>query len=183
MEKRILLGPFSGVYRDGELLCFTVPRMFRDRVAENVLKSGLKISPRKILRAYKNAYGYFWIIVGFEKGYDLLKHFKFSDRDRYARRIPRIVVEACPECGEDLVEGVCVNCGEVEKPRYLEVWRDPEAVEKLLRIIRVSKNHNVILYASSGAISIPRHILHEKVVSIARRMDGLYVKVLMIHNV
>ena len=183
MEKKILLGPFDNVYREGELLRFTVPRMFRERVAENVLKTGLKISPRKILRAYKNAYGYFWILVGFERGYDLLKHFKFSDRDKYARRIPRIVVEVCPECGEDLIERVCVNCGDVEKPKYLEVWRDPEAREELLQIIKISKScDSIILDTSSGRISIPRSMLHEFVASIVRKASDLYVKVLKITN-
>ncbi|MEM0111414.1 MAG: hypothetical protein QXK90_01465, partial [Candidatus Parvarchaeota archaeon] len=71
MKSKLLLGPFNKVYRDSGLLRFIVPDHLRSSIVEHSLRNGLKISPENILRAYKNQYGYFWIIVGFDKGYDL----------------------------------------------------------------------------------------------------------------
>ena len=73
------------------------------------------------------------------RGYDLYKHFRLAPM-RDAWRIPRITVEVCPACGEDVVEGVCLECGErVEKPRHLEVWRDREAVEELIPVTGIRR--------------------------------------------
>jgi hypothetical protein len=52
--RRILLGPFSDVYRHGNLLFFKAPEEYRSRVLEESLKPGLKISPDRIARAYKD---------------------------------------------------------------------------------------------------------------------------------
>ncbi|MEM2216645.1 MAG: hypothetical protein QXP57_08805 [Nitrososphaerota archaeon] len=181
MKSKLLLGPFNKVYRDLELLRFIVPEHVRSSIVEHSLRNGLKISPERILRAYKNSYGYFWIIIGFNRGYDLYKHFKLSDRDRHARRIPRIVVEICPKCEEDLVDGSCLECGEV-RPKYLEVWRDPEALEELIGPVEeVKKNREKIsLLVRGDWIDIPRTFLHEYVVSIVKIEDKVYVKYLRI---
>gem|GEM_PF-1112559 len=177
VKSKLLLGPFNKVYRDSDFLRFIVPEHLRSSIVEHSLKNGLKISPENILRAYKNQYGYFWIIVGFDKGYDLYKHFKLSDRDRHARRIPRIVVEICPRCGEDLVNGSCLECGEV-KPKYLEVWRDPEAIEKILPLKKFEKIGNSYVLDVGHRIEIPKQFIHEFIVSLVRKIDGLYVKML-----
>ncbi|MEM0049520.1 MAG: hypothetical protein QXW39_03175 [Candidatus Bathyarchaeia archaeon] len=181
MKSKLLLGPFNKVYRDSGLLRFIVPDHLRSSIVEHSLKNGLKISPDKIFKAYKNQYGYFWIIVEFDKGYDLYKHFKLSDRDRHARRIPRIVVEACPRCGEDLVDGSCLECGEV-KPRYLEVWRDPEALEELIGPVeKVEKSREKISFlVGESWIDVPRTFLHEYIVSMVKIEDKIYVKYLRI---
>jgi len=178
--RRILLGPFSGVYRRGSLLFFKTPEEYRDRVLENSLKPGLAISPDKIARAYKDRLGRYWILVEYAKGYDLYKHFRLAYKDRYAWRIPRITVEICPACGEDVVEGVCLECGEeIEKPRYLEVWRDPEAFEKLIPLQNVMKNSLGLKMMSGGMeLKIPKQILHERIVSIVKSGNALYVKLL-----
>lgn len=186
MNSKVMLGPFSKVYREPELrlLRFMVPETLRYRIVEPALRGGLKISPEKIIRAYKNIHGRLWILVEFERGYDLYKHFKLSSRDKYARRIPRIVVEACPKprCGEDLVDRFCPDClEEVERPKYLEVWRDSEAVEEimLLEKIEIGRDYVALLIAKEW-IKIPRQLLHEHVVSLVKRSDGTYIKYLRI---
>lgn len=177
--RRVLLGPFSNVYREGNLLFFKVPEDCRDRILEESLKPGLKISPEKIVRAYKSRLGRYWILVRYERGYDLYKHFRLAPRDRYAWRIPRITVEACPRCGEDIVEGVCLECSEkIEKPKHLEVWRDREAVEELIPIHSIKEDPSKLTILSRGVeLKIPRQIIHEKIVSIVGSRPA-YVKIL-----
>ncbi len=94
-----MLGPFDDVYRQGSLLFLKVPEEYRGRVLEESLKPGLKISPDRISRAYKDKLGRHWILVEYEKGYDFFKHFKLAPKEKYAWRIPRITVEVCPRCG------------------------------------------------------------------------------------
>jgi hypothetical protein len=93
--RRILLGPFSGVYRRGGLLFFRTPEEYRDRILEEPLRPGLAISPDRIARAYKDGLGRYWILVEYVRGYDLYKHFRLAPM-RNAWRIPRITVEASP---------------------------------------------------------------------------------------
>jgi len=180
--RRILLGPFGDVYRRGSLLFFKTPEEYRDRVLENSLKPGLAISPGRIMRAYKDRLGKYWILVEYAKGYDLYKHFRLAYKDRYAWRIPRITVEICPACGEDVVEGVCLECGEkIEKPKHLEVWRDPEAVEELIPVTSIRKGHERFTIESEvSQLEIPKEIIHERIVSIVGKNGSIYVKLLKI---
>jgi len=181
-KKRIMLGPFSNVYRQGNLLFFKVPEECRDRILEESLKTGLKISPDRIARAYKDKLYRYWILVEYERGYDLYKHFKLAPKDKNAWRMPRITVEVCPRCGEDIVGGVCLECGEnVERPRHIEVWRDPEAVEELIPVVSIRRGReNITIQSRTSLFEIPREILHEKIVSIVRRNGSIYVKLLKI---
>jgi len=96
--------------------------------------------------------------------------------------IPRITVKVCPRCGEDVVDGVCLECGEnVEKPRHIEVWRDPEAVEELIPVTRIKRGReNITLQSGRSLFKIPREIIHEKIVSIVRKDESIYVKLLKI---
>jgi len=176
-----MLGPFSNVYRHGRLLFFKVPEGLRGRVLEESLKAGLKISPDRIARAYKDRLGRYWILVEYERGYDFFKHFRLAPRDRYAWRIPRITVEACPECGEDIVEGVCLECSEkAEKPRHIEVWRDREAVEELIPIQDIIESPSGLTILSRGVeLKVPRQIIHEKMVSVLMRGGVVYTKLLV----
>jgi len=138
--RRILLGPFSDVYRRGGLLFFKAPEEYRARILEGPLKPGLTVSPDRIVRAYKDGLCRYWILVEYERGYDLYKHFRLASM-RGAWRVPRITVEACPICGEDLVDGYCLECGEgVERPKHVEVWRDPEAREELMPLLAASRD-------------------------------------------
>jgi hypothetical protein len=180
--RRILLGPFSDVYRHGNLLFFKASEEYRSRILEESLKTGLKISPDRIARAYKDKLYRYWILVEYERGYDLYKHFKLAPRDKNAWRIPRITVEACPRCGEDVVEGVCLECDEnVERPRQLEVWRDPEAVEELIPITGIKRRgENLTIESETSLLEIPKELIHEKIVSIVRRRGSIYVKLLKI---
>jgi hypothetical protein len=180
--RRILLGPFSGVYRHGNLLFFKASEEYRSRILEESLKSGLKISPDRIARAYKDKLCRYWILVEYERGYDLYKHFKLSPLDKNAWRIPRITVEVCPRCREDIVDGVCLECGEnVEKPRHIEVWRDPEAIEELIPVTRIKRGReNITLQSGTSLFKIPREIIHEKIASIVRKEESIYVKLLKI---
>jgi len=178
--KRIMVGPFEDVYRDGDLLFFKVSQQYRDRILEEPLKTGLKISPKRIARTYKDRLGRYWMLVEYEKGYDLYKHFRLAPRDRYAWRIPRITVEVCPRCGEDIVEGVCLECGEkVEKPRHMEVWRDPEAIEELIPIQSITKSSSrLTILCGEEELRVPIQIIHEKIVSIIRSGDTIHIKLL-----
>jgi len=180
--RRILLGPFSGVYRHGNLLFFKASEEYRSRILEESLKSGLKISPDRIARAYKDKLCRYWILVDYEKGYDLYKHFKLAPRDKNAWRIPRITVEVCPRCREDVVDGVCLECGEnVERPRHIEVWRDPEAIEELIPVVSIKRRRqNITIESQTSLIEIPKEIIHEKTVSIVRRNRSIYIKLLKI---
>lgn len=178
---KLFLGPFIDVYRfKDRLLLFKPDPAYRSRIGEKVLEAGLKISPDKIVKAYKNYSGRMWIIVEFKRGYDLFKHFKLADRDKHAWRIPRIIVRVCPSCGGDVVENLCLDCGgEVEKPRHVEVWRDKEAYEKLIPVEKLKKEGGrIVIDTGSGEVSIPKHILYEKVVSIVRSSGSIYVKLL-----
>lgn len=177
--RKILLGPFSDVYRQGSLLFLKVPGEYRGRVLEESLKPGLKISPDRIVRAYKDKLCRYWILVEYERGYDLYKHFRLAPRERHAWRIPRITVEVCPRCGEDIVEGVCLECSEkIEKPKHLEVWRDREAVEELIPIHSIKEDPSRLTILSRGVeLKIPRQIIHEKIVSIVGSRPA-YVKIL-----
>jgi len=79
MRSRMLIGPFAGVHRaSGNPLKFTVPRDLRGRVREPALRDGLRISPEKIARAYKDGLSKYWILVEYERGYDLYKHFRLD---------------------------------------------------------------------------------------------------------
>jgi hypothetical protein len=180
--RRILLGPFSDVYRHGNLLFFKALEEYRDRILEKSLKPGLKISPDRIARAYKDKLYRYWILVEYERGYDLYKHFKLAPRDKNAWRIPRITVEVCPRCGEDVVDGVCLECGEkVERPRHIEVWRDPEAIEELIPVVSIRRGREEITIQSRTSLfKIPREMVHEKIVSIVRRNRSIYIKLLKI---
>jgi len=115
------------------------------------------------------------------RGYDFFKHFKLAPRDRYAWRIPRITVEACPECGEDIVEGVCLECSEkAEKPRHIEVWRDREAIEELIPIQDIIESPSGLTILSRGVeLKVPRQIIHEKMVSVLMRGGVVYTKLLV----
>ena len=177
--RRILLGPFSGVYRRGGLLFFRTPEEYRDRILEEPLRPGLAISPDRIARAYKDGLGRYWILVEYARGYDLYKHFRLAPM-RNAWRIPRITVEACPACGEDVVDGRCPECGEgVERPRHLEVWRDPEAVEELVPVQDVESGPaGLAVRSGEGVLRIPRPLIHEALVSMVRRGDALYARLL-----
>jgi len=84
--RRILLGPFRDVYRHGNLLFFKAPEEYRSRVLEESLKPGLKISPDRIAKGYKDKLYRYWILVDYERGYDLYKHFKLAPRDKNAWR-------------------------------------------------------------------------------------------------
>jgi len=112
----------------------------------------------------------------------LYKHFRLAPRDRHAWRIPKITVGVCPRCGEDIVEGVCLECGgRVEKPRHLEVWRDPEAIEELIPVLGVKKGRgNLTIESKTNLLKIPREIIHEKIVSIVRRNGSIHLKLLKI---
>jgi len=180
--RRVLLGSFSNVYRQGNLLFFKVPEEYRNIVLEESLKPGLKISPDRIARAYKDKLYRYWVPVEYERGYDLYKHFKLAPRDRHAWRMPRITVEVCPRCGEDIVDGVCLECGEkVERPRHIEVWRDPEVIEELIPVVSIRKEpENLIIESETSLFEIPKEIIHEKVVSIVTRNRPIYVKLLKI---
>jgi len=182
LKKRIMLGPFSNVYRHGNLLFFKAPEEYRSRVLEESLKPGLKISPDRIAKGYKDKLYRYWILVDYEREYDLYKHFKLAPRDKNAWRIPRITVKVCPRCGEDVVDGVCLECGEkVEKPRHIEVWRDPEAVEELIPVTRIKRGReNITLQSGTSLFKIPREIIHEKIASIVRKDESIYVKLLKI---
>ncbi|MCL7386985.1 MAG: hypothetical protein LZ166_05620 [Thaumarchaeota archaeon] len=177
--RRILLGPFSDVYRRGNLLFFKTPEEYRDRVLEDSLKPGLAISPGRIMRAYKDRLGRYWILVEYVRGYDLYKHFRLAPM-RDAWRIPRITVEVCPACGEDVVEGVCLECGErVEKPRHLEVWRDREAVEELIPVTGIRRGvESLVIESETGQLEIPKGLIHERMLSIVRRGGLIYIKLL-----
>jgi len=166
-----MLGPFDDVYRQGSLLFLKVPEEYRGRVLEESLKPGLKISPDRISRAYKDKLGRHWILVEYEKGYDFFKHFKLAPKEKYAWRIPRITVEVCPRCGGDIVEGVCLEYGEkIEKPRHIEVWRDGEAVEELIPVVSIKRRReNLTIESENSLLEIPRQIIHEKIISIVRR--------------
>jgi ribosomal protein L32 len=181
-KKRIMLGPFSNVYRQGNLLFFKASEEYRSRVLEESLKPGLKISPGRIAKAYKDKLYRYWILVDYERGYDLYKHFKLAPRDKNAWRIPRITVEVCPTCGEDIVERVCLECGEkVGRPRHIEVWRDPEAVEELIPITGIKRRgENLTIESETSLLEIPKEIIHEKIVSIVRKDESIYVKLLKI---
>jgi len=182
--RRILLGPFSDVYRRGNLLFFKVPEEYRDRILEDPLKPGLAISPDKIIRAYKDRLCRYWILVEYEKGYDLYKHFRLAPKDKHAWRMPRITVEICSACGEDVIEGMCLECGEkVEKPRHLEVWRDPEAVEELIPVISIKRGReSLIIESETSQLEIPREIIHEKILSIVRKGGSIHIKLLKNSN-
>ena len=181
MRSRLLIGPFAEVHRASEsLLKFTVPRDLRERVREPALRDGLKISPDKIYRAYKGRRG-IWLIIEFERGYDLYKHFKLAERERYARRIPRLVIGVCPRCGEEVVQGLCLECNmEVERVRYLEVWRDPLAREVIVGpLAKIEEEGSVlIIHLGSERLKIPKTLLHETLVSLVKRADGIYAKLL-----
>ena len=181
-KKRIMLGPFSNVYRLGNLLFFKASEECRDMILEESLKTGLKISPDRIAKAYKDKLYRYWILVEYERGYDLYKHFKLAPRDKNAWRIPRITVEVCPRCREDIVDGVCLECGEnVERPGHLEVWRDPEAIEELIPVVRIKRRRqNITIESQTSLIEIPKEIIHEKIVSILRRNELIHVKLLKI---
>jgi ribosomal protein L32 len=145
---------------------------------EESLKPGLKISPDRIARAYKDRLCRYWILVEYERGYDLYKHFKLAPLDKNAWRIPRITVEVCPRCGEDIVDGVCLECGEkIEKPKHIEVWRDPEAVEKMIPVKNIRRgSEGYVIESDIGEVKIPRHILHEKIIAMVRSPRLVYVK-------
>jgi hypothetical protein len=178
LKKRIILGPFSDVYRHGNLLFFKAPEEYRSRILEESLKPGLKISPDRIARAYKDKLCRYWILVEYERGYDLYKHFKLAPRDKNAWRIPRITVEVCPRCREDIVDGVCLECGEkVEKPKHIEVWRDLEAVEKTVLVKSIKRDsESYTIESDIGEVKIPRHIIHEKIIAMVRSSHLAYVK-------
>ena len=178
-----MLGPFEDVYRHGRLLLFRVPQEYRGKVLEESLKEGLKISAERIARAYKDKLGRYWILVEYERGYDLYKHFRLAPKEKYAWRIPRITVEACSRCGEDIVGGVCLECGEkVEKPRHIEVWRDREAVKELIPIQDiVESSSGLTILSGEVELKVPRQIIHEKIVSIVRRGGEVYAKLLGFH--
>jgi hypothetical protein len=116
------------------------------------------------------------------RGYDLYKHFKLAPRDKNAWRIPRITVEVCPRCREDIVDGVCLECGEnVERSGHLEVWRGPEAIEELIPVVSIRRGREEITIQSGTSLfKIPREMVHEKIVSIVRRNRSIYVKLLKI---
>ena len=181
MKSRLLLGPFAEVHKTSEnLLRFTVPKDLRERIREPALKDGLTVSPEKIYRAYKGNRG-IWLVVEFEKGYDLYKHFKLMEREKYARRAPRLVIEVCPECGEELVQGLCLECGtEVEKPKRLEVWRDPWAKEVVVGPLAKIENEGgaLTLHFGSEQLKIPKELLHETLISLVKRGNEIYARLL-----
>jgi hypothetical protein len=76
MRKEILLGPFSDVYRYDNLLFFKTPEEYRDRILEESLKTGLKISPDRIARAYKDRLYRYWILVEYDEGIRPLQAFQ-----------------------------------------------------------------------------------------------------------
>jgi hypothetical protein len=80
------------------------------------------------------------------------------------------------------VEGVCLECGEnVKRPRHIEVWRDPEAIEELIPVTRIKRGReNITLQSGTSLFKIPREIIHEKIVSIVRKDESIYVKLLKI---
>jgi len=181
VRSRLLLGPFAKVHKSSEsLLSFIVPKDLRDKIREPTLREGLKLSPDKIYRAYKGRRG-LWLVVEFEKGYDLYKHFKLAEREIYARRVPRLVVEVCPKCGEEVVEGFCLECStEVEKVNPLEVWRDPWAREVIVGPLSKIEEEDgfLVIYLGSEQLRIPKIILHETIISLIKRGDGVYAKLL-----
>ena len=155
------------------------PRPYVDKISERALRGALKLPPEKIVRAYKNRSGQYWILVEFERGYDLYKHFKLKERDRYAVRLPRIVLDVCPNCGGDIVEGICVECGrEVERPKRVEVWRDRFAEEEVVGPINSVEEdfHALTFKTSEDEIRIPRHVVKEFVISLVKRVDGVYLR-------
>jgi len=151
-------------------------------VLKESLKEDLKIPPERIIRAYKDKLYRYWILVEYEKGYDFYKHFRFAPRSMNAWRIPRITVEACPTCREDVVDRVCLECGEeVKKPRHIEVWRDPDAVEELIPVTCINKRRESLTIESGDSqLEISKEIIHERIVSIVRRNKSIYVKLLKI---
>jgi hypothetical protein len=181
LKKRMMLGPFSDVYRHGKLLFFKTPEEYRSRILEESLKPGLKISPDRIAKAYKDKLCRYWILVEYERGYDLYKHFKLAPRDKNAWRIPRITVEVCPRCREDIVDGVCLECGEnVEKPKHVEVWRDLEAVEELIQVSSIKRGlKGLVIQSENGLLEIPREIIHEKVIAVIRGPSSVSVRLLV----
>ena len=163
---------------------FTVPGDLRVRVREPVLRKGLTISPEKIYRAYKSRRG-IWLLIEFERGYDLYKHFKLKEREKYARRVPRLVIEVCPECGEEIVQGFCLECGtEVEKVKYLEVWRDPWAKEVVVGPLAKIEDEGgaLVIHFGSEQLKIPKILLHETLISLVKRGDSIYAKLLTLEK-
>jgi hypothetical protein len=80
------------------------------------------------------------------------------------------------------VDGVCLECGEnVERPRHIEVWRDPEAIEELIPVVSIKRRRqNITIESQTSLIEIPKEIIHEKTVSIVRRNRSIYIKLLKI---
>ena len=189
--KRMLLGPFKSVSMEGELISLQVDPDYLDKVSESGVPFELKIHPRMVKRAYKappstRSGERYWILVEFERGYDLYKHYRLANRAKYARRIPRLVAKVCPSCGACLIDGLCPSCGdEVEKPRYLEVWRDPHVREELFGPVKSAEKtaSELVFRSSSGEFRVRREVLHESIVSIVKAGDGAYVKYLRIPKV
>jgi len=184
----MLLGPFKSVSMEGELISLQVDPDYLDRVSESGMPFELKIHPGMIKRAYKappstRSGERYWILIEFERGYDLYKHYRLAARAKYARRVPRLVARVCPSCGTCLIDGLCPSCGdEVEEPRYMEVWRDPYAREELFGPVKSAERtaSELVFRSSSGEFRIRREILHESITSIIKRVDGAYVKLLKI---
>lgn len=174
----MILGPFTEIDREGGSLRLVPDATYLDRIREYWFRSGLKISGDKILRAYADGRRY-WIAIEFKKGYDLYKHLRLAEVAKHAKRIPRIVVEVCPKCGEGLVNGLCVNCGEVEELRLVEVWRDPSAVEvKSGPFQGVVEEGGDVVFVGRDSLRIPRWLVKYTVVSQRRDEEGVWLRIL-----
>ena len=81
-----------------------------------------------------------------------------------------------------MVGGRCPECGEgVERPRHLEVWRDPEAVEELVPVQDVESGPaGLAIRSGEGVLKVPRPLIHEVVASMVKRGDALYAKLLKV---
>ena len=77
-----------------------------------------------------------------------------------------------------------MECGEkVEKPRHLEVWRDPEAVEELIPVISIKRGReSLIIESKTSQLEVPREIIHEKILSMVRKGGSIYIKLLKNSN-
>jgi hypothetical protein len=71
-----------------------------------------------------------------------------------------------------------LECGEnVEASKHIEVWRDPEAVEKIIPVKNIRRSsEGYVIESDIGEVKIPRHIIHEKIVAMVRSSHLVYVK-------